>query len=113
MEHTFKRGVNFFDAVEAYAGGRSEELMGKIIATGIERGVWGREDLVVSTKISFGTKHGTSKKPGPNEQGLSRKHILEGIRASLKCLGLEYDDAISSSTWHITPAVFLLPVIYR
>ncbi|KAK1947956.1 putative voltage-gated potassium channel subunit beta [Phytophthora citrophthora] len=94
MERAFKRGVNFFDTAEAYAGGRSEELMGKIIATGIERGVWSREDLVVSTKIFFGTKHGTSEKPGPNEQGLSRKHVLEGIRASLKRLGLEYVDTI-------------------
>ncbi|GMF43291.1 unnamed protein product [Phytophthora fragariaefolia] len=94
MERAFKRGVNFFDTAEAYAGGQSEEFMGKIIATGVERGVWTREDLVVSTKIFFGTKHGGDQKAGPNEQGLSRKHIVEGTKASLKRLGLEYVDTI-------------------
>lgn len=94
MERAFERGVNFFDTAEAYAGGQSEEFMGKIIATGIDRGVWGREDLVVSTKIFFGTKHGGDQKAGPNEQGLSRKHIVEGTKASLKRLGLEYVDTI-------------------
>ncbi|ETK83704.1 hypothetical protein L915_11186 [Phytophthora nicotianae] len=94
LERAFKRGVNFFDTAEAYAGGQSEEFMGKIIATGIERGVWSREDLVLSTKIFFGTKHGTDQKAGPNEQGLSRKHIVEGTKASLKRLGLEYVDTI-------------------
>ncbi|KAE9036679.1 putative voltage-gated potassium channel subunit beta [Phytophthora rubi] len=94
MERAFKRGVNFFDTAEAYAGGQSEEFMGKIIATGVERGVWTREDLVVSTKIFFGTKHGGDQKAGPNEQGLSRKHIVEGTMASLQRLGLEYVDTI-------------------
>ncbi|RLN36847.1 hypothetical protein BBJ28_00004591, partial [Nothophytophthora sp. Chile5] len=94
MEHAFKRGVNFFDTAEGYAGGQSEVLMGKSIQTGIERGVWSREDLVVSTKIFFGTKHLTNKKTGPNEQGLSRKHIVEGTKASLQRLGLGYVDTI-------------------
>ncbi|KAF4133914.1 Aldo/keto reductase family [Phytophthora infestans] len=89
MERAFKRGVNYFDTAEAYAGGQSERFMGKIIATGIKRGVWSREDLVMSTKIFFGTKHGTDQRAGPNEQGLSRKHIVEGTKASLKRLGLE------------------------
>ncbi|RLN55508.1 hypothetical protein BBJ29_006976 [Phytophthora kernoviae] len=47
MERAFKCGVNFFDTAEAYAGGQSETLMGQIIARGIERDVWSREDLVV------------------------------------------------------------------
>ncbi|KAF4035148.1 Aldo/keto reductase family [Phytophthora infestans] len=94
MERAFKRGVNYFDTAEAYAGGQSERFMGKIIATGIKRGVWSREDLVMSTKIFFGTKHGTDQRAGPNEQGLSRKHIVEGTKASLKRLGLEYVDTI-------------------
>ncbi|RLN46016.1 hypothetical protein BBJ28_00026872, partial [Nothophytophthora sp. Chile5] len=94
MEHAFKRGVNFFDTAEGYAGGQSEVLMGKSIQTGIERGVWSREDLVVSTKIFFGTAHQTNKKAGPNEQGLSRKHIVEGTKASLQRLGLDYVDTV-------------------
>jgi len=49
MAHAFQRGVNFFDNAEAYAEGKSEVVMGQCIARGIERGVWSREDLVVST----------------------------------------------------------------
>ncbi|KAG2522455.1 hypothetical protein BBO99_00006070 [Phytophthora kernoviae] len=94
MERAFKRGVNFFDTAEAYAGGQSETLMGQIIARGIERDVWSREDLVVGTKVFFGTKHGSGQKPGPNEQGLSRKHVVEGVKASLRRLGLEYVDTM-------------------
>ncbi|KAG3107670.1 hypothetical protein PI124_g12824 [Phytophthora idaei] len=58
-----------------------------IINTGIERGLWAREDLVISTKIFFGGG-------GPNDTGLSRKHIVEGTKASLKRFGLDYVDLI-------------------
>lgn len=62
--------------------------MGKAIALGVEKGTWTREDLVVSTKIFFGTK------PGVNNKGLSRKHIIEGTRASLARMALPYVDLI-------------------
>lgn len=88
MEHAYKNGVNFFDNAEVYANGKSEEIMGKVIKTGIERGVWQRDDLVVSTKIFFGTK------PGPNANGLSRKHIVEGMKASLKRMDMDYVDLV-------------------
>ncbi|EGZ28537.1 hypothetical protein PHYSODRAFT_468263 [Phytophthora sojae] len=93
MEHAFKNGINFFDNAEAYADGESEVCMGKIIATGVERGVWTREDLVISTKIFFGAKM-FSGGGGPNDTGLSRKHVVEGTKASLKRFGLQYVDLI-------------------
>ncbi|KAG1361425.1 putative voltage-gated potassium channel subunit beta [Cocos nucifera] len=76
-------GVNFFDNAEVYANGRAEEIMGQAIR---ELG-WRRSDLVVSTKIFWGG-------PGPNDKGLSRKHIVEGTRASLRRLDMEYVDVL-------------------
>lgn len=76
-------GVNFFDNAEVYANGRAEEIMGQAIK---ELG-WKRSDLVISTKLFFGGQ-------GPNDTGLSRKHIVEGIKASLKRLEMEYAAAL-------------------
>ncbi|OWM67629.1 hypothetical protein CDL15_Pgr024714 [Punica granatum] len=76
-------GVNFFDNAEVYANGRAEEIMGQAIR---ELG-WKRSDLVVSTKIFWGG-------PGPNDKGLSRKHIVEGTKASLKRLDMDYIDIV-------------------
>lgn len=64
-------GVNFFDNAEVYADGRAEEIMGAAIK---ELG-WKRSDLVISTKLFWGGS-------GPNDKGLSRKHIIEGIKVS-------------------------------
>ncbi|GMF23926.1 unnamed protein product [Phytophthora lilii] len=93
MEHAFKNGINFFDNAEAYADGESEVYMGKIINAGIERGLWTREALIISTKIFFGAKM-YSGGGGPNGTGLSRKHIAEGTKASLRRFGLDYVDLI-------------------
>ncbi|KPL07160.1 alcohol dehydrogenase [bacterium SM23_57] len=83
MKTAFDAGVNFFDNAEAYAGGKSEIIMGKVI----KRAGWKRSDLVVSTKIFWGGE-------GPNDRGLSRKHILEGTENALKRLQLDYVDLI-------------------
>jgi len=72
MKAAYKRGVNFFDNAETYAAGEAERIMGEAIKLGIANGDWQREDLVVSTKVFFGTR------AGPNNVGLSRKHIIEG-----------------------------------
>jgi len=74
-------GVNFLDNAEAYASGMSESLMGVALKS------YRREDLVVSTKIFWGGS-------GPNQTGLSRKHLLEGTRNSLKRLQLDYVDLL-------------------
>ena len=76
-------GVNFFDNAEAYADGAAEILMGKVI----KRAKWPRKDLVVSTKIFWGGA-------GPNDKGLSRKHLIEGTKASLERLELDYVDLL-------------------
>ena len=76
-------GVNFFDNAETYASGNAETVMGQVV----KKLGWKRSDLVISTKIFWGGD-------GPNNQGLSRKHILQGTDASLARLQLEYVDLI-------------------
>uniref|UniRef100_H3GA91 NADP-dependent oxidoreductase domain-containing protein n=1 Tax=Phytophthora ramorum TaxID=164328 RepID=H3GA91_PHYRM len=93
MKLAFENGVNFFDNAEAYGGGVAEKNMGDAIKKGIEEGTWSREDLVITTKIFFGAGAFGSLM-GPNEQGLSRKHIIEGTKASLKRLDQDYVDVI-------------------
>ncbi|KAF9055732.1 NADP-dependent oxidoreductase domain-containing protein [Panaeolus papilionaceus] len=80
----FDNGINMFDTAEAYAGGKSELEMGRVIK---ELGLR-RTDLVVTTKLFWGLRK------GPNDSGLSRKHIIEGTRESLDRLGLDYVDVI-------------------
>lgn len=81
MHTAFDHGINFFDNAEAYAHGDAEIMMGKVLKE------FRREDLVVSTKIFWGGN-------GPNDTGLSRKHLLEGTKNSLRRLQLDYVDLI-------------------
>jgi voltage-dependent potassium channel beta subunit len=83
MTAAYEAGVNFFDNAEAYASGNAEIVMGNVIK---KRG-WRRSDLVISTKIFWGGD-------GPNDTGLSRKHLMEGVNASLKRLQMDYVDLI-------------------
>jgi voltage-dependent potassium channel beta subunit len=83
MQAAVDGGVNFFDNAEAYAYGEAESLMGRAI----RRAGWKRSDLVISTKIFWGGE-------GPNARGVSRKRLLEGTRASLERLGLDYVDLL-------------------
>jgi len=81
MSAAYDAGVNFFDNAEAYAQGKAEVQMGRALkAQG-----WRRESYVLSTKIFWGG-------PGPNDRGLSHKHVVEGVNAALKRLGTEYVD---------------------
>ncbi|KAG7400332.1 Voltage-gated potassium channel subunit beta-2 [Phytophthora boehmeriae] len=92
MKVAFKHGVNCFDNAEAYGCGLAERNMGAAIKKGVADGIWAREDLVVITKVFFGSKGWFEG--GPNDQGLSRKHIVEGTKASLARLQLDYVDVI-------------------
>ncbi|MCX6561927.1 MAG: aldo/keto reductase [Candidatus Aminicenantes bacterium] len=83
LKAAYDAGVNFFDTAEGYAGGRAETMLGVLI----RRFGWKRSDLVVSTKIFWGGG-------GPNDTGLSRKHILEGTEASLRRLQMDYVDLL-------------------
>ena len=75
-----EQGINYFDNADVYAGGQAEVVMGQAI-----KGL-ARAELVISSKV-FGPTM-----PGPNGRGLSRKHIMESIHASLKRLDTDYLD---------------------
>lgn len=79
-------GVNFFDTANVYSSGRSEEITGVCL-----KGY--RNDVVVATKVRF--PMGT----GPNDSGLSRRHIMQQITASLKRLHMDYVDLYQIHRW--------------
>jgi voltage-dependent potassium channel beta subunit len=83
MQAAYNAGVNFFDTAESYAHGNAETVMGNVI----KKAGWKRRDLVISTKLFWGGRK-------PNYTGLSRKHIIEGARASLARLQMDYVDLI-------------------
>ncbi|KAI0272781.1 NADP-dependent oxidoreductase domain-containing protein [Gloeopeniophorella convolvens] len=84
IKTAIENGINMFDEAEAYAGGKSESELGRVIK---ELGVR-RSDLILTTKIFWGTR------PGPNNMGLSRKHIIEGLKESLRRLQTDYVDVV-------------------
>ena len=83
MTAAIEHGVNFFDNAESYANGNAEIVMGNVI----KKTAWRREDLVISTKIFWGGE-------GPNNVGLSHKHIIEGVNNALKRLQMDYVDLV-------------------
>jgi 1-deoxyxylulose-5-phosphate synthase len=87
-------GITFFDTADVYNGGQSEIVTGRLL-----RKLFGmREEYVVATKVYFETM------PGENGRGLSRKHILASIDASLERLGLDYVDLYQIHRWDpLTP----------
>ena len=74
-------GINFFDTANVYSDGTSEEILGRALADFADR-----DEIVLATKV-----HGR-RRPGPNGGGLSRKHIMSEIDASLRRLGTDYVD---------------------
>ena len=87
-------GVNFFDTADSYAGGASEEVTGRLLRRFFAR----REDYVLATKVYFPTG------PGLFDRGLSRRHIMAGIDASLRRLGTDYVDLYQVHRWdYATP----------
>jgi Predicted oxidoreductases (related to aryl-alcohol dehydrogenases) len=74
-------GITFFDTADVYSGGASEVATGRIVGK-----LLSRDEVVIATKV-----HGQMT-PGPNGRGLSRKHILAAIDASLQRLGMDYVD---------------------
>jgi voltage-dependent potassium channel beta subunit len=80
IERAYDLGINFFDTANVYAGGESEKIVGQVLQQ------YPRHSYVLATKVYFPMGN------GPNDRGLSRKHILEQCDASLKRLGLDYID---------------------
>ena len=72
-------GVNFFDTANAYTGGQSEQILGRLVKEN-------RDDLVIATKVY------NPQGQGPNDMGLSRKHIIQACEASLRRLDTDYID---------------------
>jgi len=85
MEIARDAGVNFFDNAEAYAGGASETIMGKVFA----QQNWPRWSYVVSTKLYWGIHDAVNMK-----FTLNRKYLMQGIDASLERLGLDFVDLV-------------------
>jgi len=81
MTIAYDSGVNFFDNAEAYANGKAEVVMGKIL----KRRGWGRDTFLVSSKVFWGGDL-------PNQEGLSRKHVIEACHAALRRLRVDYLD---------------------
>ena len=82
VDKAVQLGINFFDTADVYDLGKGEEALGAALA-GVPR-----KDYVLATKVFFPTG------PGPNDRGLSRKHIDETIHASLGRLRTSYVDLL-------------------
>ncbi len=81
MKTAYDGGVNFFDNAEVYAAGKSEEIMGQVLA----RMGWPRDTYCVSSKVYWGGDL-------PTQRGLHRKHVFDACHAALKRLRLDYLD---------------------
>ena len=82
VQRAVEAGINFFDTADVYSLGESERITGKLLREFQPR----REELVIATKVF------NPMSDCPNDRGLSRKHILASIDASLKRLGVDYVD---------------------
>ena len=89
VEKALEAGINFFDTADMYSKGVSEELTGKMLRKlGVKR-----ENVVVATKVYFNLTDEV------NGGGLSRKHIMDAIDASLQRLGMDYVDLYQIHRW--------------
>ena len=92
VKRALELGITTFDTADVYAGTRAESVLGKALA-GTRR-----EGIELFTKVYWPTG------PGPNDRGLSRKHIMESINGSLKRLGTDYVDLYQAHRFdHETP----------
>lgn len=82
-------GITFFDTADTYSNGASERITGRLLSKLFAR----REDYVLATKVYY------PMGKGPNDRGLSRKHVLAAIDASLTRLGTEYVDLYQIHRW--------------
>jgi len=79
-------GVNFFDTANVYSKGRSEEIVGELLKDH-------RDDVVIATKVRLSTGE------GPNNEGLSKYHIMDQVKKSLKRLGTDRIDLYQTHRW--------------
>jgi len=88
VQRALDAGMNFFDTADVYSIGASETVTGKLLKELAQR-----EQVVIATKVC------NPMGRGPNERGLSRKHIMQSIDASLKRLGTDYVDLYQVHRW--------------
>jgi aryl-alcohol dehydrogenase-like predicted oxidoreductase len=86
IERYIEAGGNFIDTADVYSGGRSEEIVGAALKGR-------RHEFILATKVRF------RMGPGPNDVGLSRKHIVDGCEASLRRLQTDYIDLYQAHCW--------------
>jgi aryl-alcohol dehydrogenase-like predicted oxidoreductase len=89
VQRALELGINFFDTADVYSLGASEEVLGNLLRELKAK----REDVIIATKVY------NPMGQGPNEGGLSRKHILDSIDASLRRLKLDYVDLYQIHRW--------------
>jgi 1-deoxyxylulose-5-phosphate synthase len=89
VRQAVEAGVTFFDTADIYSTGVSEEITGRLLAKLFPR----RDDYVLATKVYF------PMGPGPNDRGLSRKHVMASIDASLSRLGTDHVDLYQIHRW--------------
>ncbi len=88
IKKALELGINFFDTADVYTAGASEEVVGRALKDFSKR-----DDVVLATKVY------NPMGPGPNDKGLSRKHIMSAIDASLQRLGTDYVDLYQIHRW--------------
>jgi aryl-alcohol dehydrogenase-like predicted oxidoreductase len=88
IKHALEVGINFFDTADVYSLGMSETVLGRAL-----KDFASRDEVVIATKVR------SDMGPGPNDKGLSRKHILSSIDASLKRLQTDYVDIYQIHRW--------------
>jgi aryl-alcohol dehydrogenase-like predicted oxidoreductase len=89
VRRAVEQGITFFDTADMYSGGAGEQITGKLLSS-----VFGdREDYVLATKVYYPTSS------SPNGKGLSRKHVMAAIDASLRRLGTDYVDLYQIHRW--------------
>lgn len=88
IRRALEHGIIFFDTADMYSDGVSEEILGRAL-----RDFATRESVVIATKVFY------PMGDGPNDRGLSRKHVLDAIDASLKRLGVDYVDLYQIHRW--------------
>ena len=88
IKRALEVGINFFDTANVYSNGMSETVLGNSL-----RDFASRDEVVIATKVN------QPMGPGPNQRGLSRKHVMNSIDASLKRLGTDYVDLYQIHRW--------------
>jgi aryl-alcohol dehydrogenase-like predicted oxidoreductase len=88
IRRALEHGINFFDTADMYSLGASEEVLGRAL-----RDFARRDQVVIATKVFFPMGE------GPNDGGLSRKHLFEAIDQSLRRLGTDYVDLYQIHRW--------------